>query len=73
MSCKNCYWCQISISDRHQWKCKLHPKKRFNIPILHGWFCRFKNNSISKGAIIKELIDSTPEPTMRIIHEGLFS
>jgi hypothetical protein len=24
----------------------------------------------SEGAIIKELIDKTPEPTMRIVHEG---
>lgn len=38
-SCKNCFWCRISLSTPHTWKCKLHPKKRFNKAWLHGWFC----------------------------------
>lgn len=40
MSCSGCYWCQVSLSTKHTWKCKLNPKKRFNIRLFHGLFCK---------------------------------
>ena len=40
MSCKNCYWCQTSLSTKKMWKCKLNPVRRFDYPGLHGWFCK---------------------------------
>ena len=42
MSCNNCFWCRYSLTPPKIWKCKLYPKKRFNKPILHGWFCKDK-------------------------------
>ena len=41
-SCDYCYWCQISMTGKKLYKCKLMPKKRFNKRKLHGWFCKFR-------------------------------
>lgn len=41
-SCDRCYWCQVSMTGKKLYKCKLMPKKRFNICKLHGWFCKFR-------------------------------
>ncbi len=52
MSCKNCYWCRIGLTTKYIYKCKLNPQKRFNIPILHGLFCK---NKISEENALKKI------------------
>ena len=48
-NCKNCYWCQASLSGRKRWKCKYDPKKRFNHATIHGWAC--SNHTIDPDSI----------------------
>ena len=54
MSCHNCFWCRIALTGKKMFKCKLHPKKRFNHPMLHGWFC-IENVSEEDAKKIREL------------------
>ena len=32
----------VSLTGNKLWKCKQYGKvRRFNIPMLHGWFCKY--------------------------------
>ena len=41
-SCNNCRFLGTSLTGKKLWKCGMHGTvKRFNIPWLHGWFCKY--------------------------------
>ena len=41
-SCNNCMFRSISLTGNKIWKCKQFGNiKRFNHPLLHGWFCKY--------------------------------
>ena len=43
MSCSSCYFCKYTNgSSKKRYKCDVHPNKRFNIRVLHGWFCKLR-------------------------------
>lgn len=69
-NCKNCYWCQISLSTHHMWKCKLYPKKRFNLAWLHGWFCKDRRK-LDKRMTKEEAINTLEHNHPSICYEDL--
>ena len=41
-SCNTCRFISVSLTSDKKWKCKQFGKiKRFNVPWLHGFLCKY--------------------------------